>query len=112
MCPVNEASLTLDKLHLSQSNVNSRPPQFGWVLEQVLYGQLTRLSLPARVQLRKTKLKAHCDQADHARVVCIALIQSLDPEQPGLYACLLHRCSVDWCSVSVKLSSVVGFSYQ
>ena len=30
--------------------------QLGWVLEQVLYGQLTRLSLPARVWLRETRL--------------------------------------------------------
>ena len=56
---VDEASLTLDKLQLSQSTVNSvvrsylspTPVGVGVALEQVLYGQLTRLSLPDYVRL-------------------------------------------------------------
>ena len=47
-------------------------------------------------------------RVDNARLVYIALTQSLDPEQPGLCAFYIEVASnvtVDCCSVVVKLSS-------
>ena len=45
---------TVVRSYLSAQLLIAHVPQLGWVLEQVLHGQLTRLSLPARVWLRKT----------------------------------------------------------
>ena len=42
--------------NISAVAVKALTAQLGWVLEQVLYGQLTRLSLPARVGLRETSV--------------------------------------------------------
>ena len=58
MCGVDEASLTLDMLQLSQSSINSVVRSYlsptpvkvgGQVSEQVLYGQCTRLYLSDKI---------------------------------------------------------------